>query len=234
MIVFAMMISSQKNTIYNQELFSFLRNKSGYEITFTGTAKSCCVGIVDIVNSTAITTRLTNEKMCEYYSVFLNAMARILRRYNVTVVKNMGDSLLYYFPRTEDGIDKMALADVIECGLQMIDSHEVINMVLGEFNLPRLDYRISADYGMISIATCPRTDDQDVFGPTVNLCSKINGAAKPNSLVIGGDLHQIIKSLRDYEFDVIGEYMLGLKLNYPVYSVCHRIEKSGFRKTMFF
>jgi class 3 adenylate cyclase len=58
-----------------------------------------------------------------------------------------------------------------------------------------------------------------MFGPTVNLCSKLNGAANPNSLVIGGDLHQIVRTMKSYEFTTIGQYMLGLKLNYPAYSV---------------
>jgi class 3 adenylate cyclase len=39
---------------------------------------------VDIVNSTAITAKLTNGRMCEYYSIFLNAMSRIVRAYEGT------------------------------------------------------------------------------------------------------------------------------------------------------
>ena len=204
------------------ELYSFLKNRSEYEISFTGATKGYCVGIVDIVNSTSTTAKLTNGKMCEYYSIFLNAMSKIAKAHDATIIKNIGDSLLYYFPRTVDGIEMQGFADVLECGLSMIESRTIINKIMSELHLPSLDIRVSADYGAVSIASSPRTSIEDVFGPTVNLCAKINGAAKPNSVIIGGDLHQIVRSLRCYEFKMIGECMLGLKLNYPAYSVCHK------------
>ena len=179
-----------KNTQYahmtDVDLFEFLKKRSNSDISFTGVSKSCCVGVVDIVNSTAITAKLSNANMCEYYSIFLNAMSKIVKSYGATIVKNIGDSLLYYFPNTIDGEDKSALVEVLECGLRIMDSHKVMNLILAESGLPPLDYRISADYGMVSIASLTsKIDDEDMFGPTVNLCSKLNSAANPNSMVIG-------------------------------------------------
>lgn len=210
------------------ELYSFLKNRSEQEISFSGIAKGYCIGIVDIVNSTTITSKLTNGKMCEYYSVFLNAMSKIVKSHDAIIIKNIGDSLLYYFPRTVDGIEIQGFADVLECGLGIIESRDVINQIMSELHLPFFDFRVSADYGTVSIASSPRTQVEDVFGPTVNLCAKINGAAKPNSVIIGGDLHQIVKSLRHYEFKTVGECLLGLKLNYPTYSVCRKESKTFF------
>jgi class 3 adenylate cyclase len=202
------------------EIFEFLKKRSDYDISFTGVSKSCCVGVVDIVNSTAITAKLSSANMCEYYSIFLNTMSKIVRSYGATIVKNIGDSLLYYFPNTTDGEDDSALVEVLDCGLRIMDSHKIINLILAESGLPPLDYRISADYGMVSIASLTsKIDSEDMFGPTVNLCSKLNGTANPNSMVIGGDLHQLVRSLKSYEFTPIGQYMLGLKLNYPAYLV---------------
>ena len=213
-------LENEYSRINSTELFTFLKNKSEHEITFTGTTQSYCVGIIDIVNSTAITAKLTNGKMCEYYSIFLNAMSKIAKAYGATVIKNLGDSLLYYFPRTIDAIDKQSFVDALECGLAMIESRNVINQIMSECHLPTFDFRVSADYGAVSIASSPRSPAEDMFGPTVNLCSKINGTARPNSVVIGGDLHIIVKSFKHYEFGIIGAYMLGLKLDYPVYTVC--------------
>ena len=206
--------------ITDEELLEFLKKSSEQDISFTGASKSCCVGVVDIVNSTAITAKLSSADMCEYYSIFLNSMSKIVRSYGATVVKNIGDSLLYYFPNTRDGEDDFALVEVLDCGLRLIDAHKIINLILAESGLPPLDYRISADYGMVSIASLSsKTDTEDMFGPTVNLCSKLNGAANPNSLVIGGDLHQLVRNLKSFEFIPIGQYVLGLKLHYPAYSV---------------
>lgn len=212
----------------DEELYSFLKNRSEYEILFTGATRGYCIGIVDIVNSTSITANLTNGKMCEYYSIFLNAMSKIVKAHGGTIIKNIGDSLMYYFPRTVDGIEIQGFADVLECGLCMIESRNVINKIMSEYHLPFLDFRVSADYGPVSIASSPRTQTEDIFGPTVNLCAKINGAARPNSVIIGGDLHQVVRSLRCYEFKTVGECILGLKLNYPAYAVSRRESRMIF------
>ncbi len=205
--------------INQDDLLVNLKKKVVNEILFSGGTKPCCVGIVDIVNSTASAAKLVNGKMCEYYSIFLNAMSIIAKEFDAVVVKNLGDSLLYYFPKTAEDKEKDAFAEVLECGLAMIESHATINQVMSEEKLPHVDYRISSDYGTLSIAHTSGLPLDDIFGTTVNLCSKIKIAAQPNELVIGGDLHQIVKSYKTYEFSYIGAYYLGLKHDYPVYSV---------------
>src|SRR5713226_9211681 len=211
--------SASFRRINQADLLVTLKKKVHSEILFSGGTKPCCVGIVDIVNSTASTAKLVNGKMCEYYSIFLNAMSIIAKEFDAVVVKNLGDSLLYYFPKTAEDKEKDAFAEVLECGLAMIECHGTINQLMSEEKLPHVDYRISSDYGTLSIAHTSGLPLDDIFGPTVNLCSKIKVAAQPNELVIGGDLHQIVKSYKTYEFSYIGSYYLGLKHDYPVYSV---------------
>jgi len=204
----------------NQDvLLAALKKKVANEIVFSGGTKPCCVGMVDIVNSTASTAKLGNGKMCEYYTIFLNAMSIIAKEFDAVVVKNLGDSLLYYFPKTAEGKEKDAFAEVLECGLTMIESHGTINQLMSEQKLPHVDYRISSDYGTLSIAHASGLPVDDIFGPTVNLCAKIKSAAQPNELVVGGDMHQIAKSHKTYKFIYVGAYYLGLKHDYPVYSV---------------
>lgn len=199
-----------------EELARLVKESIRREAVFTGMSKNYCVGIVDVVNSTANTARIPSAKMGEYYGTFLGAMSTIVCEFGAKVVKNIGDSLLYYFPRTDYDGDKDSFLDVIECSLAMLDSHDIINDIMAEKSLPRTDYRISADYGIVAKST---SGVEDLFGPTVNLCSKINGAASTNGFVIGGDLYQIVKSIKGYEFSTIGSYSSGLKFSYPVYTV---------------
>lgn len=189
------------------------------EITFSGHYKHCCVGIVDAVNSTNTTAILEHDKMCEYYGIFLNSMATIAKEFDATVVKNNGDSLLYYFPKTDSCEDKGALRNVLECGISMTEFYPVLNKLMYERGLPPVNYRVSSDYGKLTIAKSPSFQGEDIFGPTVNVCFKINAIARPNNMVIGGDLYQTVRSFGDYYFGLIGGYSLGLKLDYPVYSL---------------
>ena len=69
----------------------------------------------------------------------------------------------------------------------------------------------------------------DIFGPTISMCSKINSKASKNGLVIGGDLYRILTKsfpsmLRDYFFREIEGYSSGLKQSYPVYQVTSKLE----------
>ena len=77
-------------------------NSDDEEIKFSKQSESYCVCIIDIVNSTKITANITNsEDIRNYYSTFINSVAIIARNFGAKVIKNVGDSLIYYFPSTE-------------------------------------------------------------------------------------------------------------------------------------
>ncbi len=186
---------------------------SKYVVDFSGESKNYCIGFVDIVNSTKISATLRQEKMSKYYEIFLNSMANIVERFGGFVIKNIGDSLLYYFPESS------SFLSCIECSLTMIDSHELINTKVKNEDLPPLNYRVSADYGKVTIIKSNFSSANDIVGIPVNICSKINGSASQNGVVIGSDLYQLVKNSDDYRYNEIKAYSVGLKQSYPIYSV---------------
>jgi len=196
-----------------------LKNALDNEISFNGGYRNYCICIVDIVNSSKITATLPKAKVCKYYSIFLNSMAMIAKEFGGKVVKNIGDSLLYYFPQTSDNSDKHSFVDPLECSMTMIEAHSIINQKMREEGLPPVNYRISADYGSVVTAKTITSANEDVFGATVNICAKINHIATQNSMVIGSDLFEIVKSFDGYKFEPVTVYSSGFKLQYPVYSV---------------
>ncbi len=206
-----------------------LKSALDNEISFNGGYKNYCICIVDIVNSSKITASLSKAKVCKYYSVFLNSMALIAKEFGGKVVKNIGDSLLYYFPQTSDNSDKHGFVDPLECSMAMIEAHGVINQKMREDGLPPVNYRISADYGSVVTAKTVTSANEDVFGATVNICAKINHIAIPNNMVIGGDLFEVVKSFDGYQFEPVAVYSSGFKLQYPVYSVkYHKVRRWVF------
>jgi two-component system response regulator ChvI len=187
-----------------------------------------CVCIVDIVNSSQITAKIADgKKIKKYYEIFLNAMAALAKNFGAKVIKNVGDALLFYFPDTSDSENMIAFKEVLECCTAIVAAHEFINIRLEAEALPRVSYRISADYGRIEVATTVTSGAEDLFGPTVNMCAKINSQAEPNGIVIGGDLHEMVKrfSFKDYSFEKVGKKQpIGIKYSYPVYSVVRKNE----------
>ena len=194
------------------ETESFLNHNM---ISFEEVYQNYCVGIVDVVNSTKIISKLSQEKACIYYSVFLNTIGYIAQSHGAKVVKNIGDGVLFYFPKDS----AQNLERVLKCSTKMLEASEMINKIFQKRKMPKIQYRISLDYGPLMIAKYMTSSCKDIFGPTVNLCAKFNHIAKPNGLVIGSDMHQIVKKSKQYKFIEVDEYQSALKQDYPVYSV---------------
>jgi two-component system, OmpR family, response regulator ChvI len=216
---------SSKGNPNNDESVPFYFNSPSEEISFSGHSQNYCVCFVDMVDSTKITAQIADAgKIRKYYSIFINTMAAIARDFDAKIIKNTGDCLIYYFPKTSDSANNSAFKAVLECGITSIAASDVINAkLMEEGGLPPLYYRISADYGRVEIAKSITSQTDDLFGSTVNLCAKINSKAAPNGMVIGGDLYQVVnKSYFDdhYHFQELGGYsIVDFKHKYPIYSV---------------
>jgi len=189
-----------------------------YLVAFSGLSRSYCVGMVDMINSTKISAGMNELEWCKYYEIFLNSMAKILPRFGGRVIKNQGDSLLYYFPESSKGTT-LGFVESIESSFSMIEEHDLICESLEKYGLPCLNYRVSLDYGKVVIMNSNHTLSPDLIGPPVNMCAKINHQADSNGVVIGGDLYQNIKDIRDYQYSQKEGFSVGLKYSYPVYAV---------------
>ena len=80
-----------------------MKNYSSKGIRFSGDAIKSCVGFIDLVDSTKNTITMDNlEAIRKYYSTFINSVSEIVKKYNGKVIKNIGDCLLFYFPKTSN------------------------------------------------------------------------------------------------------------------------------------
>ena len=194
---------------------NFKSNFNDEQITFINYTHQYCVCIIDIVDSTTKTQMIaSSEKIRQYYSIFLNTMASIIKYNNGKVIKNAGDCLIYYFPKTVDTVtNKSSIQDVLDCGLAMIEANSVLNANLNKNGLPSIDYRISGNYGKVELATSSNSNSVDLFGPTVNICSKINHLALSNEMVIYKDLYDVVKKtpfFKEYRFKELSTSKINL------------------------
>jgi two-component system response regulator ChvI len=205
-------------------------------------AQNCCVCYVDIVSSTRITSSINNpEKIRKYYGIFLNTMAAIARNFGAEIIKNVGDCLIFCYPKTSDPSNKSAFNDVLECCITMVEARDTINQKLHEEELPSLSYRISSDYGRVEVARSATSQSDDLFGPIMNMCSKINSKALPNGVAIGEGLYQLLQSLsllssldeNYYHFEkiVMPEHQLTEFNNYPLYSLQKKNNNTSFTQS---
>ena len=191
---------------------------SDYLVAFSTQSHSYCVGYVDIVNSTKISASLSANKLCQYYEIFLNSMSKIIGKFGGKVIKNIGDCLLYYFPSSLNG-SEAGLKNCLNCGMAMSSAQSLISEEMKSKKLPRLSYRISADYGTVILMNTSISSAIDLIGPPVNMCAKINSCAANNEFVIGNDLREITKKFRLYDFGEVQSFNVGFRYSYPVYKV---------------
>jgi CheY-like chemotaxis protein/class 3 adenylate cyclase len=193
------------------------------EVPFSGDVQKCCVSFVDMVHSTEIIAQISNPaRIRKYYSIFINTIAAIAKSFDAQIIKNTGDCLIYYFPKTFDYSNSSAFRDVIECGLAMAEASSSINVPSNDYKLPAINYRISADYGAVQLTRSITSTANDLFGQVITLCNKMNSLASPNGMVIGNNLHQIIKEYYsdNYNFEVLkGIGLIDAGATYNIYTV---------------
>ena len=204
-----------------------MKNFSSNGIRFSGDSIRSCIGFIDLVDSTKNTITMDNlEHIRIYYSKFINSLSKIVKNYGGKVIKNIGDCLLVYFPKTSDNKNEQAFREAIECGLKILDSRYAVNQELSKQYLPPFNYRISMDYGVLDLALVGDYSQIDLFGSTVNICSKINSSsslAPPNEIVIGDNFYRILKSFSNivnkYDFINNGEYKITEISRYLIYNI---------------
>jgi len=208
----------QESQITIKQKEEVIKQQEDILLKFSQHTQDDCVGVIDMKDSTKISAELSNEDVTKLYEIFLNFMARIVRKYNGKVVKNIGDALLFRFPNVESS-DPIVMKNILECCVSMIESHDKLKEQLKAENLPELNYKISLTYGSVNVAQSTTSNVSDIFGPTVNRCFKINSLCPENNIVIGNNMHEILKDFQEYEFAQLSNNEMKQKYGYTIFEV---------------
>jgi len=190
----------------------------GNLLKFSQHEENDCVGVIDMSDSTRISSKLSDDDVSKMYEIFLNFMARIILKHKGEVVKNIGDALMFRFANIDSG-DTVAMKNVLECCLSMIESYGELKKELNAENIDALDYKISVTYGPVKVAESTTSKILDVFGPTVNRCFKINSFCPKNSIVVGTNMYENLKNLGEYEFSQFCSIEIKQKYGYSIFEV---------------
>ena len=208
----------QESIIEIKEKADVIKQQEDILLQFSDYSEKYCVCMIDIINSTKITAKLSESETSEFYRIFLNSMALIVRNFGGIVVKNIGDALLFYFPIIHSE-KELTIKKCLNCCLALGESHKDIVTKLEKENLPIFDYRTSATFGNVRIARTSTSSVNDIFGATVNRCAKINRTAPANGLIIGEEFYENAKDLDSYTFKKISSDIVSPEHGYIGYIV---------------
>lgn len=183
-------------------------------INFSKNHANRIVGFLDIVGSTNITANLTNEEIDDFYTIFLNQIYWAVKSGEFQIIKNMGDGILFYFPKD---FDIEQISSIKSSLNEILIARENINLELTAKNLPCIDFRISLSFGPISATLNVSNKIIDIFGATINTCVKINKLARPNTIVAGEAMKKILND--HFIFNKIADYYINKELSFGVYEL---------------
>jgi class 3 adenylate cyclase len=145
----------------------------------TAERRQVTVMFIDLVGSTALSTRMDPEDLREVISAYQKCVAETVRRFGGFVAKYMGDGVLVYFGYPQAHEDDAEQA--VRAGLELIAA------VGGLKARASLQTRVGIATGLVVVGDLVGSGDaqeRGIVGETPNLAARLQGIAEPNTVVI--------------------------------------------------
>lgn len=161
------------------------------------------VMFTDLVGSTAISARLDPEEMSEIIRAYQNCCAGEITRFEGHIAKFMGDGVLAYFgwPRAHEDDAERA----VRAGLAVIAA---VSQLRGPNGQP-LAARVGIATGLVVVGELvgdKEARERAVVGETPTLASRLQGLARPGSVVVAESTRRLLGDL--FELDDLGPQAL--------------------------
>jgi adenylate cyclase len=139
-------------------------------------AASTAIGFADIVGYTRQVRSLRQDELASLVEHFEARALAIITAHNGRIIKTIGDEILFAAD---------VAADAAHIGLELVEEHLV------DDDFPQL--RVGVGWGPVLNRL------GDVFGPTVNIASRLTSIARPGRVLIDKDLAEAIEGDEDFK-----------------------------------
>ena len=145
----------------------------------------------DIVDSTALSARLDPEDLASLIADYQRCCAAAAQRFDGFVARYVGDGILVYFGYPNAHEDSAERA--VRTALAIV---QTIGRIENASNI-QLQVRLGIATGLVVVGTLPggAPERHAVVGETPNLASRLQGIAKPNTVVIAASTHLRVSKL---------------------------------------
>ena len=171
------------------------------------------VMFVDLVGSTALSSRLDPEDLREIIRAYHDSITGVVRRFGGHLAKFLGDGVLAYFgyPRAhEDDAERG-----IRAGLEAVEAVKRLSVPDG----PAAQARVGIATGLVVIGDLAEGASPDeVVGQTPNLAARLQTLAEPGTVVIAEGTRQLAGGV--FEYHALGKVEIkGLTTRIAAYQV---------------
>ncbi len=172
----------------------------------------------DIRGFTALSEALSVEALCEVLNVrYFTPLDAIICRYNGTLDKHVGDSIMGVFGAPVAFEDETLRA--VTCAVAMMDEINKVNSGLSETDREiSIGIGISTGEIMAGIFGSSRKKEYTVMGKTVNVAARLVNLAQAGQILVCGDTYHEVE--RHMESERIGPISLkGIEKMIDVYNI---------------
>ncbi|MGC1929437.1 MAG: adenylate/guanylate cyclase domain-containing protein [Candidatus Nitrosopolaris sp.] len=151
---------------------------------------------VDINNSTQMSLSLPENKFALLVQCFAQEVSIAVLGYGGYVFKYEGDAVIVLFPAEYD--DTKACKNALNCSRAILEIiREILNPVFKTHELPEITVRLGLTYGYALVVLYGNSLEKahiDIIGSGISLASKIVSIAKPNQVLVGESIYNILLS----------------------------------------
>ncbi len=162
----------------------------------TEVRKTVTVLFADVVGSTSLGEQTDPESTRRMLSRYFDAMRRVIERHGGTVEKFIGDAVMAVF-----GIPTLHEDDAlraVRAAHEMQASVELLNEELASASWNPIALRIGVNTGEV-VAGEATAGHTLVTGDAVNVAARLEQAADPGQVLLGGTTHRLVRSLVEAE-----------------------------------
>jgi class 3 adenylate cyclase len=169
------------------------------------TRTNLVIMIIDINNSTQLSLTLPDFKFAQILQTFAQEVSIVVSGYGGFVFKYEGDAVIVIFPAEYDQVK--ACKNALNCSTSILEIlKKAVNPVFKENELPEITVRTGLAYGATLVVLYGKNLEKahvDITGSSISLAAKIASIAKPNQVLVGELIYNIIADSKDKESDNI-------------------------------
>ena len=160
------------------------------------TKTNLVIMIIDINNSTQMSLTLPEFEFALILQTFAQEVSIVVSGYGGFVFKYEGDAVIVIFPAEYDQIK--ACKNALNCSRAVLEIiKNAMNPIFKENKLPEITVRTGLAYGSTLVVLYGKSLEKahvDITGSSISLAAKIASIAKPNQVLVGEFLYNIIVS----------------------------------------